>query len=201
MTVRLGVCWVSSRFGGCRLGAIDPQSVSRWSARSEARTNDLDADEDRRIVACTGGAGDRGVRSWCLLCTVVSGDGLSGPAGARRRPALSGCADGVVRSRDGRWGVPGDGAAAHSFRDVHHPRGWRRQGNGRSRPRTSADSWAGRAPVASGGHLLPGGWGERRLAQGAEPVMGATGQLARHRQRGAFATQPVGDGSVIVMIG
>jgi hypothetical protein len=27
-----------------------PEPVSRWSARSEARTNDLDAGEDRRML-------------------------------------------------------------------------------------------------------------------------------------------------------
>lgn len=31
-------------------GSVGPELVSRWSARSEARTYDLDAGEDRRIV-------------------------------------------------------------------------------------------------------------------------------------------------------
>jgi hypothetical protein len=31
-------------------GRVGPQSGSRWSDRSEARTNDLDADEDRRML-------------------------------------------------------------------------------------------------------------------------------------------------------
>jgi len=39
-------------FGGGSMGAgcVGAEAGSRWSARSEARTYDLDVDEDRRIV-------------------------------------------------------------------------------------------------------------------------------------------------------
>jgi hypothetical protein len=47
-------------------GALNRSRGQRWSARSEARTNDLDADEERRMlvpssrsVVAAGGRGDR----------------------------------------------------------------------------------------------------------------------------------------------
>jgi hypothetical protein len=71
-------------------GAVGPEPGSRWSARSEARTNDLDAGEDRRIIehhelpcllghgvlldeSCVGGCGRSGL-AWVLESSVRLGD-------------------------------------------------------------------------------------------------------------------------------
>ena len=48
------VCWLFVSFPRSVHPAVDPLEESRWSARSEARTNDLDADEDSPHVGTPG---------------------------------------------------------------------------------------------------------------------------------------------------
>jgi hypothetical protein len=68
-----------------------------------------------------------------------------------------------VRRHDDGWGARRAGrrrgAAAHSFREVHPAAGWRQERCG-SRPRASAEVWAGHVRNAwLGGHLLAFGDG------------------------------------------
>jgi len=97
--------WVWLAFGSIAAFCVGPEPGSRWSARSEARTYDLDAGEDRRIWWCStqgppvSGHGDRRVgcegrdRSRCAASPCLIW--VLGPMAARRR--------------DGVWGEPGDG--------------------------------------------------------------------------------------------
>src|ERR1700694_816293 len=93
-------------FGLLRVGAglcdgrDRPEAVSRWSARSEARTYDLDAVEDGRMMAAAGGDWD-GLAGSGLLWVI-------GVGGARRDalPYLGARTASAVRRRDDRWGDP-----------------------------------------------------------------------------------------------
>lgn len=87
-----------------------PEAVSRRSARSEARTYDLDAVEDGRMMAAASGDWD-GLAGLGLLVLWVGG--------ARRDalPYLGARTVVAVRRRDDRWGDPrGCSAVARSFR-------------------------------------------------------------------------------------
>jgi hypothetical protein len=99
-------------FGDAPLHVIRrPGEVSRWSARSEARTYDLDAVEDGRMMAAAGGDWD-GLAGSGLLWVI-------GVGAARRDalPYLGARTASAVRRRDDRWGDPRCCAAvARSFR-------------------------------------------------------------------------------------
>jgi hypothetical protein len=67
-----------------------PRPGSRWSARSNTRTNDLDAGKGRRRIQAAG-AGTGGQRIVTTSGQAVGGGAM--PARARGRPALSWSAD------------------------------------------------------------------------------------------------------------
>jgi len=73
------------------LRAVDRKSGSRWSARSAARTNDLEADED---PPHTGSARSEAKTARFKSCDAsASAEGLREQIVACRRPALSGSTD------------------------------------------------------------------------------------------------------------
>jgi hypothetical protein len=73
------------------LRAVDRKSGSRWSARSAARTNDLEADED---PPHTGSARSEAKTARFKSCDAsASAEGLREQVVACRRPALSGSTD------------------------------------------------------------------------------------------------------------
>jgi hypothetical protein len=100
---------------GLSAGRGHSEAVSWWSARSEARTYDLDAVEDGRMMAGRPGSDWDGVSGVGL--GLLGGGGLAGGC-APGRPGLSRCSDShAVRRRDDRWGDPGCcSAVARSFR-------------------------------------------------------------------------------------
>jgi hypothetical protein len=90
-----------------------PEAVSKWSARSEARTYDLDAVEDGRRVAGGPASFRMGLAGHGLLWLVMW------CWGARRNALPYLGARTTVRRRDDRWGDPGCcSATARSFKAV-----------------------------------------------------------------------------------
>jgi hypothetical protein len=68
--------WSFPRFSSVRRrrsGAVDRSRGQGGSARSEARTNDLDAGEDRRVLAWLDERRGHGFRSWFVSCGQLSG--------------------------------------------------------------------------------------------------------------------------------
>ena len=90
---------------------------SRWSARSDARTNDLDAGEGSRRIGQRGNSTASGHRSH--LCMLGSDRVSIGDRATRGRPALSRCSD-QVRRHDGDRVPARAGAAARSMDAVHN---------------------------------------------------------------------------------
>ena len=81
------VCWLFVSFPRSVHPAVDPLEGSRWSARSEARTNDLDADEDSpHVWHARVGRDGLGVRSCEPL--PARGCGVRGSARAGAQPYL-----------------------------------------------------------------------------------------------------------------
>jgi hypothetical protein len=162
-------------FGLLRVGAGlsdgrgRPEAVSRWSARSEARTYDLDAVEDGRMMAC-GASGD--------LDMGLAGLGLLGRGGLGVRAGAP-CLISVLEQPQLSGDVMIDGVIPVVFcgRSIFQSRP--AIADDRNMPgadrRTSVELWARRAWVSSAG-WRPGG-----VAQGAQGVMGSAGQLAGHR--------------------
>jgi len=132
-------------------GGGGPQSGSRWSAHSAARTNDLEADEDPPQTWPAGGE----AKTLRFKSSAASWERRTCCGRQRRtcrRPALSGSTDEVRRHDDG-WGARRAGcrrgAVAQSLREVHPTtRRWR-QANCGSWPQASADLWAGHVRNAS----------------------------------------------------
>ena len=129
------------------------------------------------------------------------------PGRVRERPGLSRSSN---RRRFGDMMIDGvsRGAGRGGPLGLSRPssRGWRQCLLG-SRPRRGASGGrAGRRPGA-GDRAAAGavGSGRRRregvLAEGAQPVVTAAGQLAGDRQRGALPAEPVGDLTVVVVVG
>ena len=132
-------------------GGGGPQSGSRWSARSAARTNDLEADEDPPQTWPAGGEA-KTLRFKSSAASWERRTCCGRQRRACRRPALSGSTDEVRRHDDG-WGARRAGcrrgAVAQSLREVHPTtRRWR-QANCGSWPQASADLWAGHVRNAS----------------------------------------------------
>ena len=132
-------------------GGGGPQSGSRWSARSAARTSDLEAGEDPPQTWPAGGE----AKTLRFKSSAASWERRTCCGRQRRtcrRPALSGSTDEVRRHDDG-WGARRAGcrrgAVAQSLREVHPTtRRWR-QANCGSWPQASADLWAGHVRNAS----------------------------------------------------
>ena len=147
-SVVVSVVWPRS---GTRAWGGGPQSGSRWSAHSAARTNDLEADEDPPQTWPAGGE----AKTLRFKSSAASWERRTCCGRQRRtcrRPALSGSTDEVRRHDDG-WGARRAGcrrgAVAQSLREVHPTtRRWR-QANCGSWPQASADLWAGHVRNAS----------------------------------------------------
>ncbi len=101
MSVRVRVCTGTRMAGVTCATRRKPQPESRWSARREARTNDLDAGEDRRMLVVSQ---PREVRS---CSSPPHAEGSRGEVRGVALPYLG--ARAKARRRDGRWGEPGDG--------------------------------------------------------------------------------------------
>ena len=164
-----------------RVCAASPRS--RRQGGAPAWTNDLDAGEERRRLVA----------------------GEDHPGRVRGRPGLSRSTN---RRRFGDMMIDGvsRGAGRGGPLGLSRPssRGWRQCLLG-SRPRRGASGdgqdadWVviARPP----GHGGSGRRCEGVLAEGAQPVVTAAGQLAGHRQRGALPAEPVGDLTVVVVVG
>src|SRR6266545_1447946 len=177
-----------------------PRPGSRCSARSNARTNDLDAGEGcRRIQPAR--AGPLGQRIVTTSGQAVGSGAM--PACARGRPALSWSADpgsgdvlldGVIphavgaAARSSRAGQPGAG----------------RQGVCGSWPQRISGVGSTRTSRITSGHppkrWRVRGWRERLLAERAKGVVAAAGQLASDRQGGAVAAQALLDRRVVGVV-